>query len=96
MELVSPVLKADVAINGERITAVGDISDAAYRAIDATGKLVTPGFVDTHTHMDAAVHVGSTWHPGMLARHYHADSRKLWREFCACQADRPHGVGEGA
>ena len=48
-----PGFKADVAINGERITAVSDVSDAAHRVIDATDKLVTPGFVDTHTHMDA-------------------------------------------
>lgn len=44
---------ADIAISGERITAVGDVSDAAYQTIDATDKLVTPGFIDTHTHMDA-------------------------------------------
>ena len=48
-----PGFKADVAINGERITDVGDIPEAAQQTIDATDKLVTPGFVDIHTHMDA-------------------------------------------
>jgi N-acyl-D-aspartate/D-glutamate deacylase len=47
--------KADVAIQDGRIAAVGrDLGDAARR-IDASGKLVTPGFVDIHTHYDGQV-----------------------------------------
>ena len=49
----NPGFEADVAVNGERITAVGDVSEAAYQTINATDRLVAPGFVDTHTHMDA-------------------------------------------
>ena len=49
----NPGFKADVAINGDRIATVGDISEAAYQTIDAAGRFVTPGFIDTHTHMDA-------------------------------------------
>ncbi|MFT5391062.1 MAG: N-acyl-D-amino-acid deacylase, partial [Gammaproteobacteria bacterium] len=50
----------DVAINGERIVAIEDkISGKATRTIDAEGKLVTPGFVDIHTHLDAQI----TWDP---------------------------------
>ncbi|WP_426574453.1 N-acyl-D-amino-acid deacylase family protein [Aquihabitans sp. McL0605] len=45
--------RADVAIDGDRITAVGDVPDAGRRELDATGRLVTPGFVDIHTHLDA-------------------------------------------
>lgn len=58
---------ADVAIDGERITAVGDVPDAGRTEIDAAGKAVTPGFVDIHTHLDAQLAwdpIGSSscWH----------------------------------
>lgn len=45
----------DVAIDGDRIADVGrpDSGRSAWRAIDANGRLVTPGFVDPHTHLDA-------------------------------------------
>jgi N-acyl-D-aspartate/D-glutamate deacylase len=43
--------RADVALRGDRITAVGDLADArAPTEIDATGLFVAPGFIDTHTH----------------------------------------------
>ncbi|MCC6456599.1 MAG: amidohydrolase family protein [Caldilineaceae bacterium] len=46
--------RGDVGIQGGRITAIGDLSDAeAGTVIDATGKIVAPGFVDTHNHSDA-------------------------------------------
>ena len=48
-----PAAKADVGIEGDRITAVGDLSDAeAAREIDASGLTVTPGFIDVHSHFD--------------------------------------------
>ena len=48
--------RADVAIQGDRVVAIGDLSDGASASvIDATGKVVTPGFVDVHTHYDAQV-----------------------------------------
>ena len=44
---------ADVGIRGDAITDVGDLSGAAAaRVIDATGKIVAPGFIDMHTHSD--------------------------------------------
>ena len=43
---------ADVAIQGDRIAAIGRISERGREEIDAVGKLVTPGFVDIHTHYD--------------------------------------------
>ncbi len=50
--------QADVGIIGSTITAVGDLSgSAAVKTIDATSKLVTPGWVDVHTHYDGQV----TW-----------------------------------
>jgi N-acyl-D-amino-acid deacylase len=49
----APRYPADIGINGDKITAIGDLSgsDAASR-IDAISKIVTPGFVDVHTHTD--------------------------------------------
>ena len=44
---------ADVAIKGDRIDYIGDLKDVtAPLEIDATGKYVTPGFIDSHTHSD--------------------------------------------
>jgi N-acyl-D-amino-acid deacylase len=51
--------RADVAIDGERISAVGSDIGPGRREIDARGLLVTPGWVDIHTHYDGQV----TWDP---------------------------------
>ena len=48
-----PARRADVAVDGARITTVGPVEGSAKREIDATGLLVTPGFIDPHTHLDA-------------------------------------------
>jgi len=49
----NPWFPADVAIKGGRIVAIGPLRDAqADRVIDATGKYVTPGFIDIHSHAD--------------------------------------------
>ena len=57
----------DVAIDGERIAAVGEVEASGRTEIDAAGKVVTPGFVDIHTHLDAQLAwdpIGSSscWH----------------------------------
>ena len=44
--------ESDVAIAGGRIAAVGNIKGPAHEEIDARGLIVTPGFVDIHTHYD--------------------------------------------
>ena len=49
----SPALTADVAIDGDRVVEVGRVDGRGTREIDAEGRLVTPGFVDIHTHLDA-------------------------------------------
>lgn len=50
----APVRRADVAIAGDKIVAIGDLAQApARRAIDAKGLVVAPGFIDLHTHIDA-------------------------------------------
>ena len=53
----APPAVGDVAIDGSRIAAVGRIHATARETIDAKGCLVTPGFVDVHTHYDAQ----ATW-----------------------------------
>lgn len=64
----APGKRADVAISGDRIIAVGEkIEMSGTREIDAEGKLVTPGFVDVHTHLDAQLAwdplpTSSCWH----------------------------------
>src|SRR5207245_9238806 len=49
----------DVAIDGDRITDVGTVSEGGRREIDADGMVVAPGFVDIHTHYDGQV----SWDP---------------------------------
>ncbi len=51
------LFEADVAITGGRISEVGKVTAKGREEIDARGKLVTPGFVDVHTHYDGQV----TW-----------------------------------
>src|SRR5919107_455227 len=58
---------ADVAIADGRIVAVGEVDGTATRTIDADGALVTPGFVDIHTHYDGqatwdSILAPSSWH----------------------------------
>jgi N-acyl-D-aspartate/D-glutamate deacylase len=48
-----PARKGDIGIRDGRIAAIGTISEAARETIDAKGKVVSPGFVDVHTHYDA-------------------------------------------
>jgi N-acyl-D-amino-acid deacylase len=48
----TPRYRADVAITGDRISAVGSIADKGRSEIDASGLIVAPGFIDAHTHDD--------------------------------------------
>ena len=46
--------RGDIGIRGEQIASIGDLQEAeANVVIDATGKIVAPGFVDVHNHSDA-------------------------------------------
>ncbi|MFH1571046.1 MAG: D-aminoacylase [Gemmatimonadota bacterium] len=50
----APRQRQDVGVLGDRIAAVGDLAaEAAGRRLDATGRVVSPGFVDVHNHTDA-------------------------------------------
>ena len=67
-------ISADIAIDGERISRIGDLTGVdAGRKIDAEGKIVTPGFVDLHTHLDAQV----GWDPEMKSSSYHGVTTAL-------------------
>jgi N-acyl-D-amino-acid deacylase len=57
----------DVAIDGERISGVGGTAGPARKTIDAQGMLVTPGWVDIHTHYDGQV----TWDPYLTPSSWH-------------------------
>ncbi len=50
-----PARRADVGIKGDRIVQVGEVGEEAGTVVEATGKVVAPGFVDVHTHYDAQV-----------------------------------------
>jgi N-acyl-D-amino-acid deacylase len=52
----SPWFRADVGVRGDRIAAVGALGRAeARRRLDVAGRVVAPGFVDTHVHADLAL-----------------------------------------
>ncbi|MGI8757638.1 MAG: N-acyl-D-amino-acid deacylase family protein [Acidimicrobiales bacterium] len=60
--------RADVAMDGDRITVVGEVdASGAGQVIDAEGRIVTPGFVDIHCHLDAQI----GWDPIMSSSCYH-------------------------
>jgi N-acyl-D-aspartate/D-glutamate deacylase len=63
----TPPRTADVAIDGDRIAAVGTNVGPGRREIDAHGLLVAPGWVDIHTHYDGQ----ATWDPYMTPSSWH-------------------------
>ena len=80
--------EADVAVDGGVITAVGKISAGGKQEIDAKGQMVTPGFVDAHTHYDAQV----TWDPYLQPSTYHGVTTAVMGNcgvgFAPCAPDR--------
>ncbi|WP_109357344.1 amidohydrolase family protein [Sphingorhabdus sp. EL138] len=58
---------ADVAIDGDRVSLVGTVTAKGHEEIDATGKIVSPGFVDVHTHYDGQ----ATWDDEMAPSSWH-------------------------
>jgi N-acyl-D-amino-acid deacylase len=57
----APRFTADIAVDGDTIVAIGSDLGPAHRTIDATGHIVTPGWVDIHTHYDGQL----TWDPDL-------------------------------
>jgi N-acyl-D-amino-acid deacylase len=58
---------ADVGVRDGRVVEVGRLSERARREIDADGLVVTPGFVDIHTHFDGQ----ATWDPILASSAWH-------------------------
>jgi N-acyl-D-amino-acid deacylase len=59
--------RVDIAVTGDRIVGVGDDVGRGRRELDADGLLVTPGFVDPHTHYDGQ----ATWDPVLAPSSHH-------------------------
>ena len=59
--------EADVAVSAGRIVAVGRLRDQSKQAIDASGLIVAPGFIDPHTHYDAQI----CWDPLVTCSSWH-------------------------
>ena len=62
-----PSFTGDIAVDGGLITVVGSVNAQGREEVDATGKIVTPGFVDVHTHYDGQ----ATWDPEMAPSSWH-------------------------
>ena len=69
----SASVQGDLAIDGDTIAAVGEVSSKGKREIDAKGLAVTPGFVDLHTHLDAQI----GWDPQMTPVSWHGVTTAL-------------------
>ena len=66
--------RADVAVRGDRIVEVGEVAGRGAQEIDARGCLVTPGFIDVHTHYDGQV----TWENRLAPSSNHGVTRSSW------------------
>ena len=82
-------VRADVGIRGDQIAAIGDLSgESAAQVIDARGKVVTPGFIEMHSHadqtllgyptMDSMLHQGITTFVGCMCGQSIAPIGKYW------------------
>jgi N-acyl-D-aspartate/D-glutamate deacylase len=63
----APRFRADIAVKGDRIAEIGQIKEGANRVIDASDLIVSPGFVDPHTHYDAQI----CWDPLISCTSWH-------------------------
>ena len=74
----------DIAVSDGVITDVGEVSGEAKRTIAADGRVVTPGFVDIHTHYDAQ----ATWDPHLLPSGWHGVTDRGLRATAAWASHR--------
>ncbi len=65
---------ADVAVDGDRIAAIGKVDGKGKREIDAAGLVVSPGFIDLHTHLDAQI----GWDPAVTSISWHGVTTALF------------------
>ena len=89
---LNPARPADVGIAGDRITAVEDLGAAeARQVIDATGRVVAPGFIDLHTHSDGWLLRESNFAPKTLQGF---TTEVLMADGIAYAPVRPHNASE--
>ena len=88
-----PSFNGDVGIAGGKIVDIGRLNGSANRTLNVDGLAVAPGFIDPHTHLDAAALVGPARHFVMLSRRYFGGCRQLRFELGAGQSGRPR-VGD--
>lgn len=62
-----PIYQADIAVTDGKIAALGTVTDPGREEIDASGHLVTPGFVDIHSHYDGQ----AIWDDRLLSSGWH-------------------------
>ena len=82
----APPFEADIAIDGDRITRIGDVPAAGKEEISARGLAVSPGFIDLHTHLDAQI----GWDPQVTSVSWHGVTTALLGNcgvtFAPCKA----------
>ena len=83
----APAFEADVGVRDGRIAAVGRIAGSGAEEIDARGQIVTPGFVDIHTHYDGQ----ATWDQRMQPSSWHGVTTVIMGNcgvgFAPCRPD---------
>ena len=79
--------EADVAVDGDQISAIGVVADKGKEEIDAQGLQVSPGFIDLHTHLDAQI----GWDPQVTSVSWHGVTTALLGNcgvtFAPCRPD---------
>ena len=83
----APPVAGDIAVDGDTIAAIGAVPGAGREEIDATDHIVTPGFVDLHTHFDAQI----GWDPMLTPVSWHGVTTALMGNcgvtFAPCRAE---------
>ena len=69
----APPITGDIAVDGDTVTTIGEVSGSGREEIDATDHIVTPGFVDIHTHFDAQI----GWDPMLTPVSWHGVTTAL-------------------
>ena len=72
--LMNSAYQGDVAIDGDTISALGKVDRKGRREVNAEGAVVTPGFIDLHTHMDAQI----GWDPRLRPHHGTGSLQSSW------------------